>query len=109
MTHPLLTPEMELAIETAPASFLDRFNVYVCRSCRGHIVTRDVDKGVTPFTTSCKVTDGCPGLMQSSMYRVAQFGPETHQWFRPANAAGLTQNTLDHVARGGLLLREAVS
>lgn len=107
MTHPLLTVEMEHLIETAPASFLDRFNVYVCRSCQGHIVTRDVDKGVTPFTTSCKVTAGCQGLMESSLYRVAQVGPETHQWFRPDSATGLTQGLLDHCARGGLLLREA--
>lgn len=82
-------------------------NIYVCRSCCGHIVTVDRDAGVTPFTTRCMATPGCSGLMQSSLYRVFDqaIGPD-HEWYRPSSIAGLSAGTADHVAKGGLLLRK---
>ena len=82
-------------------------NIYVCATCRGHIVTRDRDVGVTPFMIPCKAADGCTGMMQSSMYRVFdQSIRESHEWFRPHSLKGLSPAGRDHVERGGLMLRE---
>lgn len=105
----LIDPDVQLALNNAPGGFTGKLNIYVCRTCRGHMVTRDVDKGTTPFMVGCRVTPGCAGNMQSSMYQVFdQEMAESHQWFRPASADGLTLAELAHVRQGGLLLREAV-
>lgn len=83
-----------------------RVNIYVCDACREHIVTRDVDVGVTPFMVSCRCTRACQGKMVSSMYRVFdQNMLEGFQWYRPEPHQALTHPELDHVSRGGLLLR----
>lgn len=98
------------ALEEAGKSYLGRLNIYVCDKCRGHIVTRDVDTGVTPFMTSCKSTPDCQGMMKSSMYRVFdQDMAASHVWYRPTTAQFLSGGTLEHVMRGGLLLREATA
>lgn len=90
------------------AGFKGRLNIYVCDACMGHIVSRDVDAGVTPFCTSCYATEGCGGLMQSSMYRVFdQRMAHSHEWYRPASTDGMPAHTRDHVAKGGLILRKA--
>ena len=82
-------------------------NIYTCRKCGQETVTVDVDEGVTPFIIFCKVTKGCNGHAQSSMYRVP---PETadratHEWYKPPTMKGLTLAEREHVERGGLLLR----
>lgn len=83
-------------------------NIYTCEKCRGHIVTRDVDQGVTPFSIACRARHGCGGWMQSSMYRVFdQTMRESHQWYRPPTIQVLTGGEHEHVKNGGLLLREA--
>lgn len=84
----------------------NKLNIYVCRACKGHIVTRDVDEGTTPFMTGCKATPGCRGIMQSSMYRVFdQTMAEGWQWYKPTNAEAVAPNVREHVKMGGLLLR----
>ena len=86
-----------------------KLNIYTCQTCRGHLVTRDVDRGVTPFMIGCKAIPGCGGHMQSSMYRVFdQTMAETHQWYRPPAVQVLTPAEQQHVRQGGLLLRPAV-
>lgn len=98
------------AAEAKPPGFQGKLNIYVCDTCRGHIVTRDVDEGVTPAFLNCRATEDCEGTMQSSMYRVFdQTMREDHQWFRPSSAEcmGLSAGVLDHVGNGGLLLRKA--
>ncbi len=82
-----------------------RLNLYTCVACRGEVVTIDTDKGVTPFMISCRATPGCRGFMRSSFYhcdpaRVAQF-----EWYRPETIKGLDPATIEHVMKGGLLLR----
>ncbi len=82
-----------------------RRNIYTCDTCRGEIVTVDIDKGVTPFMISCRATPGCKGFMQSSFYhcdpsRVAQF-----EWYRPETIDEFAPETQEHVRKGGLLLR----
>lgn len=54
--------------------FKGKYNIYACDECGEHIVTIDVDAGVTPFTIPCGeyCTPNCKGSMVSSMYRVAQ-------------------------------------
>jgi hypothetical protein len=90
-----------------PKYFGGKLNIYTCDTCRGHIVTRDMDEGVTPFMTSCHATEGCKGSMQSSMYRVFdQTMLESHQWFRPEITPDMKPHTRDHVSKGGLILRE---
>lgn len=112
-THFRLDPgaaEHLQAIEADPArGYKGKLNIYRCRKCRGHIVTRDLDHGVTPFMTSCHATPDCTGLMQSSMYRV--FDQEiraSHVWYRPEQGERLfSGGELQHLQSGGLLLRKA--
>jgi len=90
-----------------PAYPVGRLNIYVCETCRGHIVTRDRDAGVTPFMVGCRATPGCDGMMKSSMYRVFdQSMAESHEWYRPdSGPEGLSPGLRAHVEQGGLLLR----
>lgn len=92
------------------AGFKGKLNIYVCEDCLGHIVTRDMDQGVTPFMTRCLATEGCKGLMQSSMYRVFdQRMLHSHEWFLPEITPEMSAHTRDHVSKGGLILRPRAS
>ncbi|WP_407155192.1 hypothetical protein [Bradyrhizobium sp. STM 3557] len=89
-----------------PEGFKGKKNIYVCEKCRGHVVTVDVDAGVTPFMIACEAVEKCSGMMKSSMYRVFdQDIGASHEWYRPSIATSLSGATLDHVMKGGLLLR----
>lgn len=92
---------------TSPPSFQGKPNVYTCEACHGEMVTVDVDAGVTPFMLGCQATPGCSGMAQSAMYRVPpeRVAEATHEWYTPATLDGLDAATLDHVQKGGLLLR----
>jgi len=83
-------------------------NIYVCDTCRGHIVTVDIDAGVTPFIVSrCRSTPGCEGKMTSSLYRVFdQTMRADFEWYRPPAAQQISDGERQHVRKGGLLLRE---
>jgi hypothetical protein len=90
---------------------LPRESVYRCEKCASRFTTVDVDHGVTPFMTRCKV-DGCDGMAQSSMYpkapRPSHVAAPSFEWYRPVHIdelADLSPATLDHLKRGGLLLR----
>jgi hypothetical protein len=86
--------------------FQGKRNIYTCEACHGHIVTWDRDAGVTPFKTGCHATEGCKGLMKSSLYRVFdQTMRPGSEWYRPESLDGLSPAARDHVERGGLLLR----
>lgn len=94
--------------EKAGQSYKGKLNIYTCDKCRGHIVTRDLETGVTPFKTGCKATPDCDGWMTSSMYRVFdQNMRASHVWYRPVISDLLKPHVLEHVMHGGLLLREA--
>ena len=97
------------AIRQAPPGygFKGKVNVYVCEACRGKTVTRDLEAGVTPFLIQCRAKAGCKGHAQSLMYRCDQGLQETHQWVLPKPTDILSEGELDHVANGGLLLRES--
>jgi len=86
-----------------------RKNIYVCEKCRGHIVTRDLDEGTTPFMMKCRATENCTGTMQSSMYRVFDGRMRaSHEWFKPDPSSWPTYKTgmQEHLRMGGLVLRE---
>lgn len=95
------------AAQAEPEGFKGKKNIYVCEQCKGHIVTVDLERGVTPFMVGCCATHGCKGMMKSSMYRV--FDQEIradHEWYRPTAVEALKPWEADHVSRGGLLLRK---
>lgn len=83
-------------------------NIYTCRKCRGHIVTRHVDQGTTPFMIRCHATEDCGGTMQSSFYGVAdQTMRASHEWHKPTaeEYQGLSESAKHHVDMGGVVLR----
>jgi hypothetical protein len=86
-------------------------NVYVCETCGGEIVTRDVDEGVTPFMLACRATPGCNGRMTSRFYNVDPRYADhvTHEWFRPSKAVmqAAGADAREHYKGGGLDLRRA--
>lgn len=108
-----------------------KVNGYACDTCGQAVVTIDKHPGVTPaFVSHGQFGVECEGTTTSSWYRVRQeLGVyATHEWYRPsadelldyhALAAGPTPvghaaasewamagGTVDHVMRGGLLLRK---
>lgn len=66
----------------------------------------------------CKATDGCPGMMTSTWYKVPERWQDlaiTFEWFRPKNPKKYVkkirqkwerQAVLHHIEQGGLELRE---
>lgn len=93
-----------------PEAFLGKKNMYVCDRCSGHIITVDLEKGVTPFLICCEVTAGCDGMMKSSLYRVYdQSVRASHEWYRPTLIERLKPGEKDHVRKGGLLLRKVAA
>lgn len=82
-------------------------NVYTCGYCGGQIVTVDTAKGVTPMMIFCRATPHCDGTMQSAWYRCSQELEPTHEWYRPKSKKGLNEIEIEHLMKGGLLLRRA--
>ena len=88
-------------------------NIYLCDHCGYEIVTVNVDEGTTPMLIACQVKTGspevrCHGTMCSVWYRVSQDTRPTHEWYQPSPkwARRKGEAMLDHVRRGGLVLRE---
>lgn len=82
-------------------------NIYTCEKCAGAFVTIDRDDGTTPFMTTCRATDGCNGMAQSSFYRVDQALTPAYEWRRltDAEAAQMPAGSQHHHVMGGLFLR----
>lgn len=124
------TPEVEKIAAQAAAHFdgekgfanAGKLNAYSCRGKRGMapgggfqlvqtappcgrtMVTIDREPGVTPFIVQCP---DCGGEAQSSAYKgINPAMIPTHEWYRPDSLEGLEGWSLDHVSKGGLLLRE---
>ncbi len=94
--------------ERPPTYFRGQKNIYTCEKCLDHIVTVDIDDGVTPFMIDCRCTEGCDGMMTSSMYRVFEQKMKAGwEWYRPVDTEGMGAWTKDHVEKGGLILRKA--
>ena len=84
-----------------------RLNIYDCQKEGHETVTIDRDKGVTPFMIGCPVKD-CGGFSHSRFYTVSDDEVPTHEWYIPdqLEKESLSSPTLEHVKKGGLLLRE---
>ncbi len=90
------------------SGFKGKLNIYTCDRCHGHVVTKDLDAGVTPFLIPCSTTTGCKGFMKSSMYRVFDQGMKPDLvWYRPGADEIVPEDMREHVARGGLILGPA--
>lgn len=98
---------MSEAQKQSAEGFKGRKNIYTCDTCFDHIVTVDLEDGVTPFMLRCRATDRCKGMMRSSMYRVFdQTMKAGFEWFRPSIVALEPVGVREHVEKGGLLLRK---
>src|SRR3954452_18392660 len=109
-------------------------NAYFCDTCNHYIVTIDVDEGVTPMFLACRYLgdprdpkNTCEGTSHSMMYPEEpwpEFDPAgrpipttpTWEWYKPdrdemillrreAKRTMVTREIVDHVDKGGLLLR----
>jgi len=83
-----------------------QINAYECQ--KGHFtVTINAHSGTTPFIIGCKY---CGDRAESHMYRVDQGLVPTHEWYKPSikkakNIDKAYPGVLEHVEKGGLLLR----
>lgn len=96
------------------ANPIPRENFYMCSECKKPTVTVDVDDGVTPFTITCKTTEGCTGLAYSAMYPKTERPPNVPapawEWYKPTEAEVKESDkeypgSYDHWKQGGLFLR----
>ena len=97
---------------------LPRENAYFCPTCRMPTVTVDVDIGVTPMFLACRASPECAGMASSSFYpripRPAHAPPPAWEWYKPTEKQAKRMEksapgTLEHVRRGGLLIRPRTS
>lgn len=105
-------------------------NGYKCKGCGWRIVTVNACEGTTPFMVGCENpapteeekragkdaqgfsgSKGCGAFMESFFYQVPQHLEPSHEWYSPdkqerkrLRRKGQAE-TLEHVERGGLLLR----
>lgn len=86
-------------------------NGWLCRTCRRTFVARDLHPGVVPAHADHRAFEPatlCPGLASSLDYpRHVELGAPEFEWYRPSETEllGLDGKWIDHVLRGGLLLR----
>lgn len=83
-----------------------KINVYTC--AKGHkTITVDAEFGTTAFGIRCR-HPRCTAMAQSAFYQVDQALKPAFEWYRPSprEARKLDDATLDHVLRGGLLVRK---
>lgn len=90
-------------------------NGWACDTCQTVGAARDLHPGVVPaYIDHQRWTPGslCPGLMRSLDYPRHVVLHPTHEWYRPSETELLTRGrepggdrVMDHVLRGGLLLR----
>lgn len=87
----------------------NRRNTYVCDKNGHSVVTIDRDPGVTPMFILCP---HCSGRGVSKFYNGGIPGVDpSHEWYRPTlkqclKMCNKNEGLLDHVLKGGLVLRE---
>jgi hypothetical protein len=103
----VLSTDVQAWLDSPEVSGRPRVNIYICEKCHGQVVTKDIDAGVTPFMISCRATPGCIGAMASSFYRCDQSLPFQFEFYRPESLHGFDSWTVEHLKKGGLILRPA--
>jgi hypothetical protein len=108
MSKKLVLPkETQVWLDSPAVSGRPRTNIYTCDKCRGEVVTKDIDPGVTPFMISCRFKQGCKGTMTSNFYQCSQNLPYSFEFYRPETIDSFDPETIEHLRKGGLLLRPA--
>lgn len=106
MSKKLILPiDVQMFLNKQSDSVIGRKNIYICNTCSRKVVTRDNDKGVTPFSILCRAKNGCEGLMYSSFYQCDQSLTPQFEWYRPETREEAGEN-IGHVMMGGLILRK---
>lgn len=82
-----------------------RLNTYSC-ACGRRLLSEDVDDGVTPGMMPCF----CGGAMRSAFYQIDPAHVRDRadiEWYKPSpeQASRLVSAMLNHVNRGGLVMR----
>lgn len=107
-----LSPDVLSFISSGKVPTPPAMNAYQCQRRKGHIViTIDMHPGVTPMFMNCRYPH-CPGTSSSMGYPSAPM-PDilktapTFVWYRPSlrEMMDLSQEFVDHINGGGLLLR----
>jgi hypothetical protein len=112
------TPEeVRKAFETSSKEQSRKINAYICEYL--HVTsTIDLVEGTTPMFIRCEqcAKEGRVCMASSRMYRVNQSVVPTHEWYAPSDdelkalSKSMDANTLvamlEHVQKGGLLLRK---
>ena len=84
-------------------------DVYVCEYCGHKIFTRYKDKGVTPFTITCRECGRTSAHRATiSEEEASRLNVTVRNWVRPSLEQLLEMSpwTIDHVLKGGLVLEE---
>lgn len=87
------------------------YNGYKCEKCGVITLTMDVDDGVTPMFLVCRAEGSCDGQSVSLGYPSGpvpeELLPVRFEWYRPDQDEinTLEPSMIDHVSRGGLVLR----
>lgn len=93
-------------------SFKGKKNVYLCRHCGHGFITQDVHIGVRPFMVPCQ-NEKCGEMATSCCYNIPQdflaHFNAAFEWYKPTMAEATLKGpgTVDHVKKGGLIMRPA--
>jgi hypothetical protein len=82
----------------------NRLNMYTCDNDH-NTITIDLNEGVTPFMIDCMTLD-CGLIARSHFYNVSPELIPAYEWYYPTNLKGLHPAEVEHVVKGGLLLRK---
>lgn len=92
---------------------IEKRNAYICPQCRYLTLTVHIHEGVTPFMLKCRnpLRKKCNGMAVSFSYQMpgALALPTmkpTHEWYKPDPDQKLETWEREHIAQGGVLLRE---
>lgn len=84
-------------------------DVYVCKKCGERFYTRYKDKGVTPFSLTCRKCKATMTHDDTIPERIANvMGFKVHNWIRPTfeQLQQLSAGMQEHVLDGGLVLED---
>lgn len=86
---------------------IGRIDIFICTTCRGHLVSRQSVDGATPFLMTCMIGYECMGSMRRSTLRVDQDIAPSFEWVKPSEADVSVMHPMaqEFFHDGGLLIR----